>query len=45
MLYKVIAEASIGVDKEDYLVKAEEALKEAFDLRTTMTGPSLSSTI
>lgn len=38
MLYKVIAEASSGSEKEDYLFKAEEALKEAFDLRTTMTG-------
>ena len=40
MLYKVIAEASSGSEKEDYLVKAEEALREAFDLRTTMTGQS-----
>lgn len=38
MLYKIIAEASVGTEKEDYLVKAEEALKEAFDLRTTLTG-------
>ena len=38
MLYKIIAEASSGVEKEDHLVKAEEALKEAFDLRTTLTG-------
>jgi hypothetical protein len=43
MLYKIIAEVSIGAEKEDYLVKAEEALKEAFDLRTTLTGTPLHS--
>lgn len=45
MLYKIIAEASVGTEKEDYLVKAEEALKEAFDLRTTLTGTPLHSVL
>lgn len=45
MLYKIIAEASSGPEKEDYLVKAEEALKEAFDLRTTLTGTPFTSTL
>ena len=38
VLYRLIAEASTGAERDDNLEKAGEALKDALDLRIEMTG-------
>lgn len=38
VLYRLIAEASSGAERDDHLEKAGEALKDALELRIEMTG-------
>ena len=38
VLYKTLAEISENEEKADLLIKAEEALQDAYNLRSEMTG-------